>query len=1269
MARQWNEVLLGAIRRDFARPPVQARNLYHISAAMYEAWAAYDADAEPFLLGRTRAGYTCPFDGLPVPQDIEAARQEAISYAAYRLMAQRYQNSPGYFLTMLELNGLMDSLGYDVNNISQDYITKGPAELGNYIAAQILAYGLQDGSYEQLNFANQYYSPVNIPMVVADPGNPNMTDPNRWQQLTLALAIDQQGNPIPSTPPFQSPEWGNVDPFAMDTSDMVEYQRDGHVYKVWHDPDDPPYLDTTTADGLSSFYKWNFCMVPIWQSHLDPADSVLIDISPASRGNIQTYPGTEQEIRDFYDYFNGGDPGEGYAVNPATGLPYAPQVVNRGDYTRILAEFWADGPNSETPPGHWFAIMHTVMDHPLFERRWMGQGDILGPLEYDVKAHLALGGAMHDAAITAWGIKGWYDYVRPVSAVRYMAEKGQCSDPLAPNYHPAGIPLVPGYIELVQTGDALAGVGDEHVGKVKLFTWRGPSYINDPELDVAGVGWILAENWFPYQRPTFVTPPFAGYVSGHSTFSRSAAEVLTLITGDPYFPGGMSGFVAPQNDFLVFEQGPTQDIILQWATYRDASDQCSLSRIWGGIHPPIDDIPGRHLGMIIGPDAVDEANSLFDGNRPHVISVNSSQPVLNAADIGGQFQVSIQYDAPMDTTIAPSIQWMVEDPLAQALELVSGTWISNTTYTLTLELEDVQLTMRDIHMRIDSAFTADGIMQNVHLSVRPFTLDTERPSVIDIANSTSMINDALAASGDLQIVIEFDEDCDTNTQPAIVFTPASLNSTFILEPTASMWLEPDRYKAVFQITDNNEEIPLFGFQVSTALDVAGNDLLIFDAPDQLSLDTRAPQATAISMNTSLLNDLSVGQQALSMQIEFDEAMDLDQLPTLQFINGDPIGTSLLLNASESGWTDPAHFTAVYALFDAEEEFQDLLMDVTGATDNAGNPVVMNAVVPALTIDTKAPLATSATPSANVIADALLGDNTFTISIQFTEEMDQQQTPQITLIASSDVSSSVIHEPAMDAWIGDDLFTASYTIMDQNVEVSSIGMEVIGAYDAAGNAQLMDQFNTVFSLDTRNPQSILNSSNTYLISDDHIGSGGVQIVSVFDEPMDATVAPQITFSPEVDDVLTLNEASSMWLNAFTYRTVFDVLPVVADLPEMAVSFSIARDVAGNPIVPITENGWMSLSIVMLGMEGVDAMPPGIHPNPLSSGQTLWIDHDHSLNAPSAALLDMHGKQIMVYGPLRNGSPASIQIPVLPNGAYMLMLSDENYRAYARVMVVN
>ena len=77
----------------------------------------------------------------------------------------------------------------------------------------------------------------------------------------------------------------------------------------------------------------------------------------------------------------------------------------------------------------------------------------------------------------------------------------------------------------------------DHVGEIAVRAWRG--FPADPETETSGVGWILAVDWVPYQRSTFVTPAFPGYVSGHSTFSRAAAEVMTAFTGDAYFPGGL----------------------------------------------------------------------------------------------------------------------------------------------------------------------------------------------------------------------------------------------------------------------------------------------------------------------------------------------------------------------------------------------------------------------------------------------------------------------------------------------------------------------------------------------------------------------------------------------------------------------------------------------------------------------------------------------------------------------------------------------------------
>ncbi|MEL6393320.1 MAG: hypothetical protein AAFR97_11255, partial [Bacteroidota bacterium] len=412
-------------------------------------------------------------------------------------------------------------------------------------------------------------------------------------------------------------EWGSVSAFALDDSVATLFQRDGIDYRVSHDPGAPPLIEASGM-GQSADYQWGFATVATWSAHLDPADGVMWDISPAGIGNVAEFPTSIAGYYNFYDQINGGAETTGHPINPVSGEPYAPNMVPRGDYARVIAEFWADGPDSETPPGHWFTILNEyVSDHPEFERKIGGIGEEVDEMEWYVKSYFMMGGAMHDAAVTAWGIKGWYDYLRPISAIRAMADLGQSSDPALPSYHPAGMPLIEGLIELVEAGDPLAGVGNTNVGKIKLWAWAGHDAINNVDTDAAGVSWILAEDWMPYQRPSFVTPNFAGYVSGHSTFSSTAATLLTALTGTAYFPGGQGSFLAEQDEFLVFENGPSVDVELQWATYFDAANESALSRIWGGIHPPADDVPGRIMGVQIGEDAYAKAMGYFqdaDGN-------------------------------------------------------------------------------------------------------------------------------------------------------------------------------------------------------------------------------------------------------------------------------------------------------------------------------------------------------------------------------------------------------------------------------------------------------------------------------------------------------------------------------------------------------------------------------------------------------------------------------------------------------------------------------
>ena len=161
VAREWNELLIASIRKDYARPTVHARNLFHASVVMYDSWAVYDEVAQAYFLGRNVAGYRCDFDGINVKSSIEEARRETLSYAVYRLLSHRFKNSPGSDKVLPKFDSLMQHLGYDITFTSEDYSTGNPAALGNYLGSEMIAFGLQDGANEQADYKSKFYKPSN----------------------------------------------------------------------------------------------------------------------------------------------------------------------------------------------------------------------------------------------------------------------------------------------------------------------------------------------------------------------------------------------------------------------------------------------------------------------------------------------------------------------------------------------------------------------------------------------------------------------------------------------------------------------------------------------------------------------------------------------------------------------------------------------------------------------------------------------------------------------------------------------------------------------------------------------------------------------------------------------------------------------------------------------------------------------------------------------------------------------------------------------------
>lgn len=613
---------------DTPHPPGQARNLFSFSTVMYDAWAAYEPNAVGFI-----------YRGKHTATDVAAARREAMSYAMYRMMLERHAYSRTATNQADANPAFMIALGYDPNNTSRD--TSTPAGVGNSIYDAVSAWFLEDGSRQTAGTAfptanppvaypdypvghPRRYAFVNPPMNpflpgISDGTNNTVLDINKWQRLIVAGSIDQNGFPQNPLQGYLGAPWLWVRTFSLSRIDSD---------KPWIDPGPPPFLGT----ARDAEFKSNLVAVIRASSQLTTADGVRVDISPATIG----------------DNTLGNNDGSGYRTNPITGQPYASNIVLRGDFTRALTEFWADGPSSETPPGHWNSIANHVSDE-LTTFRIGGTGPQVDRLEWDVKMYFALNAALHDAGCAAWSVKRHYNGWRPIGPIRYCGGLGQSSNPELPSYHINGLPLVPDLIELVTEETVASG---RHTGltpgKIAVLSWPGQP--EDPATETSGVRWLNAENWMTYQKKTFVTPGFPGYISGHSTFSRAAAEAMTGFTGSKWFPNGLGSYTLPS---LVNEAGPSAPVTLQWASYYDAADQVGLSRIWGGIHPPADDAAGRLVGSEVGISAWNLAKKFFDGSVLNSeVNVASRKVDNNSAELRFNAVRSLYYTLQASTNAA-----------------------------------------------------------------------------------------------------------------------------------------------------------------------------------------------------------------------------------------------------------------------------------------------------------------------------------------------------------------------------------------------------------------------------------------------------------------------------------------------------------------------------------------------------------------------------------------------------------------------------------------
>jgi hypothetical protein len=501
---RWNEAALAAIRNHGAKPTVVTRQLFLLHTAMYDAWSAYDSIAQPV--------FADPVRRQPVRQHTAENKAVAVTAAARQVLTNLF---PAYAVESGAFTQLVEILGYDAADASPDAVHA--AEIGLAAAQDVLAARQNDGSNAENGYADAVselypvrYQPVNRADTV--PSRASMQhdlDPNHWQPLRVAT---------------------------------------GRVHSETGDP-------IVDEGNPASYYDQSF-LTPHWGA----VRPFALKTASAFRPPAPPQAGSHAVYTDALGNTMTND--EAYRLQFAELLTISAQL---GDREKAIAEFWADGPRTETPPGHWNQLAQGIAYRDCHT------------IDEDVKLFFALNATLLDTSIAVWETKRYYDSVRPQTALRHL-----------------------------------------FAGKW-VMAWGGPNQ---------GTKAIRGEEWMPYQLLTFVTPPFPEYVSGHSAFSAASAEVLTSFTGSNRFYDGetalpvdldrngvpdlLGQFIMPAGGFLV-ERGPASAVVLRWETFQQAADEAALSRRYGGIHIQDGDLHGRTLGRRVAEACYRLAESYWNG--------------------------------------------------------------------------------------------------------------------------------------------------------------------------------------------------------------------------------------------------------------------------------------------------------------------------------------------------------------------------------------------------------------------------------------------------------------------------------------------------------------------------------------------------------------------------------------------------------------------------------------------------------------------------------
>lgn len=287
----WDRAIQQAVINTAPGPTIASRAYAMLHTAMFDAWSAYDLSAISTVLA----------DDLqrPVYEISEANKEQAMSYAGYRVAEDLFQSETHLF------DALMEQLGYDPANQTNDITTA--AGIGNVMARELIELRHRDGANQlgddPAGTSGVAYSDITGYESVNEVGE--TTEIDLW--TPERVPIDSEPGSENDIQEFLTPHWGAVDSFSLES---------GSEFR----PEAPePFL---LVEGT----------VDLAAKTITLADNSVIDIEPAIVGTI---------------------------INPAF-IEQAERVVelsgNLTDEQKLSAEFWEDGSGTSFPPGTWMTF-------------------------------------------------------------------------------------------------------------------------------------------------------------------------------------------------------------------------------------------------------------------------------------------------------------------------------------------------------------------------------------------------------------------------------------------------------------------------------------------------------------------------------------------------------------------------------------------------------------------------------------------------------------------------------------------------------------------------------------------------------------------------------------------------------------------------------------------------------------------------------------------------------------------------------------------------